>query len=481
MNYNIKIENNKYNIKDIFDALNYDNYEEYFGDNEERYYSLRSIKKLFSESDEERKLIKNLENNTLMDIFTFIDYNNYDLKLGSWFKDIWFPLFEHKDMLITNDILCFIHYGISGGGKPPSVNIKQIMKHLLDSIKNYNLQYTEIKYNDIIALEYEYIQNDIKSIKPNNLSRKTWILLSTRNFKKLILSLRTKVADEIRDYYITIEEILFNYSKYINEYNIKKEKNKIKQLEDSKNKELELKNQELIKANKKALMINKFMNNTVIKSDKLEWIYIASTDQYQQDKLYKIGSTERLHKRIKSYQIGRPDDYYYVWVKSCYNSKDLDYHIQNILKYFKYKSNKELYHGIHIKDLIDILEFIMDNYDKTMDYIYEFIMNKLQNSIIKDPIIVKLLDLKSISYTIGDHTEIINVEDENNNLIRQELFNFLETIDNKSIIKRSDLLNKLKINMNKIEIWNKLKYTLKWKNSKEILKYNNKEFYLKYY
>ncbi|CCU55443.1 N1R/p28-like protein [Adoxophyes honmai entomopoxvirus 'L'] len=101
MNYNIKIENNKFNVKDIFNALNYDNYEEYFGDNEERYYYLRSVKKLFSESDEERKLIKNLENNTLMDIFTFIDYNNYDLKLGNWFKDIWFP-FEEKDVLITN-------------------------------------------------------------------------------------------------------------------------------------------------------------------------------------------------------------------------------------------------------------------------------------------------------------------------------------------------------------------------------------------
>ncbi|CCU55820.1 N1R/p28-like protein [Choristoneura biennis entomopoxvirus] len=454
----------KYNMKDVFNALHYNNYEEYFNDNDDnRYYSLGLLKKRFNDTNNEKELIKYLENNTLMDIFTFINNNNYDFKLGDWFKDIWYPLFEKKDILITDDLLCFIYCGISPGWKLPG-ETSLIKRNLMKSLKQYNLQYTEIKYNDSMALEYDYIQNDINKSNNNYIVQKKWILLTVRNFKKLILSLRTKIADEIRDYYITLEEILYDYNKYVNEYNIQ-----------NKNKELE-------KANKKALMINKFMNNAVIKSDKLEWIYIASTDQYQQDKLYKIGSTERLHKRIKNYQTGRPDLYYYVWVKPCYNSKDLDYNIQNLLKDFKYKSNKELYHGISIDDLINIVEFIMNNYDKTLEYIYEFIKNKLQNSIIKDPIIKRPLDIKSISYNIGDYTEVINinVEEENNNLIRQELFNFLETINDKTTIKRCELINKLKINMNKIDVWNELKHLLKWKTSKDLLKYNDKEFYLRY-
>ncbi|CCU55821.1 N1R/p28-like protein [Choristoneura biennis entomopoxvirus] len=470
----------KYNMKDVFNALHYNNYEEYFNDNDDnRYYSLGLLKKRFNDDEKEKELIKYLENNTLMDIFTFINNNNYDFKLGDWFKDIWYPLLEQKDILITNDILNFIHNGITVSGTADTEKYNKIKYNMIESLKQYGLNYTEIKYDCPIIKKYEYIQCDIKNITPNNLSRKTWILLTVRNFKKLILSLRTKVADEIRDYYITLEEILYDYNKYVNNYH-----NKIRTInEQIKIKELEyIKNQELEKANKKALMINKFMNNAVIKSDKLEWIYIASTDQYQQDKLYKIGSTERLHKRIKNYQTGRPDLYYYVWVKPCYNSKDLDYNIQNLLKDFKYKSNKELYHGISIDDLINIVEFIMNNYDKTLEYIYEFIKNKLQNSIIKDPIIKRPLDIKSISYNIGDYTEVINinVEEENNNLIRQELFNFLETINDKTTIKRCELINKLKINMNKIDVWNELKHLLKWKTSKDLLKYNDKEFYLRY-
>ncbi|CCU55954.1 unknown similar to AMEV132 [Choristoneura rosaceana entomopoxvirus 'L'] len=131
------------------------------------------------------------------------------------------------------------------------------------------------------------------------------------------------------------------------------------------------------------------------------------------------------------------------------------------------------------------IEYLKENnieyeHIKTLEYIYEFIKNKLQNSIIKDPIIKRPLDIKSISYNIGDYTEVINIEEENNNLIRQELFNFLETINDKTTIKRCDLINNLKINMNKIDIWNELKELLKWKTSKDLLKYNDKEFYLRY-
>ncbi|CCU55450.1 N1R/p28-like protein [Adoxophyes honmai entomopoxvirus 'L'] len=449
-NMDIKTIENKYNMKDIFKILKYDNCEE-------------------------QDLVENLESNKLMDIFTFIKDNNYDLELGVWFRDIWYPLFNKKDVLITNDILCFI-YNFQGGKHFHPWNIDKNYQNKKDYksflIKN-KIDFDIIKYHKNIINEYSILRNEISLYDNNNLVQKTWLLLSVDDFKESIMMMNNTNSKIIRKYYIKLERILFDYNNKLKDI-------KLKELEYKKNKEIEEHKMELIKANKKALMINKFMNNTVIKSDKLEWIYIASTDQYQQNKLYKIGSTERLHKRIKSYQTGRPDEYYYIWVKPCYNSKDLDYHIQNLLKDFKYKSNRELYHGISIDDLIEIIDFIMDNYDKALEYVYDFIKNKLQNSIIKDIIIKKPLDITSISYDIGGYTETINIDEENNNLIRRELFNFLETIEDKSIIKRIDLLGKLKINMNKLDIWKELKNTLKWKNSNKIVKYNDKEFYLQY-
>lgn len=125
------------------------------------------------------------------------------------------------------------------------------------------------------------------------------------------------------------------------------------------------------KAELKSLRIKKFMNNIKIKELKLEWIYIATTDQYAKERLFKIGSTERLMSRIAPYNTGRPkeDDYYYVWAMKCYNCKELDQHIQKLLATFKYdKSNdnkpsastnkQEMYHGIKFTDLVVIVTFI---------------------------------------------------------------------------------------------------------------------------
>lgn len=61
-----------------------------------------------------------------------------------------------------------------------------------------------------------------------------------------------------------------------------------------KDKELNEANQAKDKAELKALRIKKFMNNVKIKELKLEWIYIATTYQYAKERLFKIGSTERI-------------------------------------------------------------------------------------------------------------------------------------------------------------------------------------------
>ncbi|BAO49362.1 MTG-like gene family protein [Alphaentomopoxvirus acuprea] len=160
----------------------------------------------------------------LLTIFEYIN-KHYDLKLDTWFYDIWLPLFEEKDVLITDNILKFIHYGINISGcgvRHP--DFKQIKHHLKQSLNNYNIQYIEIKYNDIRINEYEYVKNDIKKISPNNLVQKYWILLPIRNFKSLLMRLDTKGGHNIREYYITLEEIFYNYSKYISKHNLKLEK-----------------------------------------------------------------------------------------------------------------------------------------------------------------------------------------------------------------------------------------------------------------
>lgn len=287
--------------------------------------------------------------------------------------------------------------------------------------------------------------------------------------------LNNNKAKEVRLYYLKLEKVFTEYSIYCQNFEKEKE---IKIIQEKFNEELSLKDKEIEVVNKKNLRINKFLNNVTIQDKKLEWIYIASTDVYQQEKLYKIGSTTRLQSRLSNYNTGRVEEFYYIWVKKTYNSKEVDYVIQNLLKDFKYKENREMYYGIYIYDLIDIINFIIDNHDSSKEYIINFVKNKLEESIGKEN--ESLPPLKFYSTKKNDIEENVNIEDENRNLVVEELINFLETIEDGEEISRKKLLNVLNIDLQKNYIWSCIKEYTKWTTSKDLLKYKTKKFTIIY-
>ncbi|CCU55817.1 N1R/p28-like protein [Choristoneura biennis entomopoxvirus] len=209
----------KYNIKDIFNALDYNNYEEYFNDNDyNRYYSIKLLKKRFNDNETEKELIKYLENNTLMDIFTFIKYNNYDFKLGDWFTDIWYPLFKQKDVIITNGILNLI-YNFQVGKCLLTHNLDkniQNNKNYRQFLKQNNIDYNIIKYDENILIKYPLLHNELKLYDKHSLIKKSWLIVTVNNFKKSIMMMNNTNSEMIRKYYIKIENILFDYNNYIN-------------------------------------------------------------------------------------------------------------------------------------------------------------------------------------------------------------------------------------------------------------------------
>jgi prophage antirepressor-like protein len=229
-----------------------------------------------------------------------------------------------------------------------------------------------------------------------------------------------------------------------------------------------------IKAERKSIRINKFMKRITIKERKLEWIYIATTKFYSQERMFKPGSTTRLSARIGPYNTGRPseDAYYYCWVMRCYNSKDVDYHIQKLLADFKHRDNAELVCGIKFSDLRDIITFIVENYDASVDYINNFIRRRLNASLEEDDEPPPRLDCSKITYQIGDHTETINVEEEDLSVIRDEMDNILTTIQEQRegyiVVDRKELVNRLSkvTNAPKKDLWCQIKELTGWKDSK---------------
>ena len=461
-----------------------------------------------------------------MDMFDFIKSRNLPLLKDmnkQWFKQLWIPI-TMKQINSTKDQIQGTLEGtleinhikdqIQGGQVAPleivltvdlfdfmgyEGEIKKQQQNFLKLLNNSSISYKEVEYSKTCT--NEFIKAEAKTIAPQNLSRKRWIVMDIRSFKKAVMRLNTKNGEEIRDYYLNLEEFAFDYGQYVMERKIlKAEQDKEQAILDKKQAVLDKeqaeqdKEKEKIareKAERKALNVQKFMNRITVREHKLEWIYIGTTRLYAQERLFKIGSTTRLTSRIPQYNTGRPgssDPFYYAWAIKCYNAKDVDFYIQKLLLDFKFKdpqkvaeeqvkdNRAEMYHGIKFNDLKDILTFIVNNYDQSIEYINNFIKIRLNESLEEEDEIPPALDLKKITYLIGNHEEVIDVEKENEREFKKELKNMMRYFkdqqargetDKVIIVERTELVSRLSqfVGESKTGLWNRIKELTGWKKS----------------
>ena len=304
------------------------------------------------------------------------------------------------------------------------------------------------------------------------------VYINEAGLYSLIMGSRTPMAKQFRS--LVCKEILPAIRKY-GTYSINKQlETATKQLEklsiESKVKDNQIAQQseKLVRAERKALRITKFMSRIDTKDRKDEWIYIATSHQYASNRVFKIGSTERLMKRIGPYNCGRlaSDQIYYAWAKPCYKSKDVDQHIQKLLSSFKDKEKSEMYVGISFTILCEILTVIIDNYDKSQEYVYDFIKNRLETSAEEDdgepP---KPLDLKSITYNFGEHSETVNLTHASDQEVKNELILIINRLrkDGEPLeFTRKELVEELqkKYQGDQRSIWTAMKRVAAWKSSK---------------
>lgn len=96
------------------------------------------------------------------------------------------------------------------------------------------------------------------------------------------------------------------------------------------------------------------------------------------------------------------------------------------------------------------------------------------------------MDLKRVTCLIGDQEEVINIEDEDNNVLRQEFENILtnlkeqtqrqqeqkkekdEEIEEAIVVERKQLVNSLVLHTNdtKKNVWTRIKTLTGWTNSR---------------
>ena len=342
---------------------------------------------------------------------------------------------------------------------------------------------------DLKTLSNELGVSTPNSLGSNNLKNLTYnqgkaVYISEAGLYSLIMRSKVPFAEDFQD--LVFEVILPSIRKH-GKFQMEKqltftmqqlELEKVAKEKAEREKELEKVAKE--KAELKALRINKFMKQITVKERKLEWIYIATTSVYAAERIFKIGSTTRLSTRINGYNTGRPieDDYYYCWVVKCYNAKDTDYCIQKLLADFKHRETTELYCGIRFVDLRDIVAFIVENYDASVDYINKFIKFKLSQSLDQEDEEPPRLDCKRITYHIGDHTETVDLENQDADtleLVKQELSSMLTDMQQRQVelvVDRKILLERLeKITSEpRKNLWTRVKEFTGWTTSKAELK-----------
>jgi len=192
-------------------------------------------------------------------------------------------------------------------------------------------------------------------------------------------------------------------------------------------------------------------NQATKKVEPLEYVYIATTDHYQDHHKFKIGGTatfELLKSRLNQYNSGESDSdsHYYVYTRKTVNYKAIEHTVQGLLSGFRENQSKELY-IIHYDWLIKCLDAILDGNVELALFINASRERMVQDTITKSPTIVPPIQLETIIYSrAGDDphdvtallapelietikTAIDSYTPDNNTIKRKEFEQYLVKID----------------------------------------------------
>ncbi|XP_055836968.1 uncharacterized protein PF3D7_1120600-like [Episyrphus balteatus] len=400
-----------------------------------------------------------------MDILEFIKKKKNNLKIGDWFKDIWYPLYYKEDILITNNILNFIYYGF---GLVPSVGkltcpleYTKLKIKLRKSLKYFNIESENISYEELKNKKSKIydrtIKEDLKYVMKNNIKSIKWIMLSRKSFKSLIMFVKTKNANIIKEYFINLEELLNDYSEYSKE---KMYTEKIEQIEN-----------DLQRANRSNYNLRSMIHNIKTKN-KNGFIYIATSRSYAQLNTFKIGMTMDVEKRLPSFNTNNTVEnrFYYCFFEKVFNATKVEAILNDLLEAFKDKKTKEMV-NMHYTYLEGLVKLVIKNINETYDHINDIIKNHLNRANNSQPLIPEEVII---------NTETENVLSELNTNIKNVFDRFVE--ENRLKLNRKQILSELQNveNISNISKWKYVKQYLNWKNSRTGVSYENKQLMITY-
>lgn len=237
----------------------------------------------------------------------FKDFLKKYSKVPNQFIDDFFSLTDYKDVESNQKI----------------IDLDKVIQWL-DINKNKAKKTLIISYRKNI----DYIITKIPKKKGSGGHNAEKILLTVRCFKKFCQLTRSKHGNDVRDYFIDVEETLNKYKDYI-----------IEGLSDK------------LDATKKG-------RKPKVNPEKA-LIYIFKTADSKDNSLYKIGRTTDLTKRLQSHQSPLSEDIEILFYLETDDAKTVEGCIKNFAKKYQYRKYKEVY-----EVNIDILKLLATKCEK---------------------------------------------------------------------------------------------------------------------
>src|SRR5579864_158926 len=188
-------------------------------------------------------------------------------------------------------------------------------------------------------------------------------------------------------------------------------------------------------------------NQATKKVEPLEYVYVATTDRYQDHHKFKIGGTatfELLKSRLNQYNSGESDSdsHYYVYTRKTVNYKAIEHTVQGLLSGFRENQSKELY-IIHHDWLIKCLDAILDGNIELALFINSSRDRIVYDTTTKSPTIASPIQLETIIYSrAGDDPHDVTA------LLAPELIETIKTaidsyVPDNNTIKRKEFEQRL--------------------------------------
>lgn len=205
----------------------------------------------------------------------------------------------------------------------------------------------------------EKMDYTITTIKQNNTVRSganyvEKIMLTPDCFKELCMVSQTAKAKDVRRFYLSIEKLIRKYHQYIEEKLAKK----INILETNQKPKINIKGG--------VIYFFEALNNADFDEINFD----------EEDPILKIGKTEDIKNRFKTYNSGNANDVQPLFVLEVSNIHKVENCIKVLLKEFQYNRNKEIY-----KISINALKEVFGKCDELVHGFKKFLENNKKQDI----------------------------------------------------------------------------------------------------